>query len=1313
MEHILKSYQRRLINLSANNRALVLRRLNAGLQLDLQAFDFINNHPAFELLRELIAGKKSVLLAPFADPRQADVAPLSRRLREISRRANLLQEERGTKELFVGWPFVSGKLNDGTAIRCPLLFFPVSLELNGKQQWVLTQDKGVSPVLNKSFLLAYAHYNQLLPDENLLAFDVSELSNDALAFRTALYELLKNSNLQINFNQELFQDKIVPVRSFTKPEFEAQFRPGELKLFPEAVLGIFPQAGSYLMADYDEMLQQPDLNSFSDLFKTNAETASTSRNLEQNTFAIFDLDAPQETVLQEVKKGHSVVVQGPPGTGKSQLICNLVTDFLARGKTVWVVCQKRAALDVVYNRLASKGLGNFAGLVHDVEADHRKIFEKLRLQIEEVETYKKQNNQLPVVFAERQFLETSRRINQILQTFTEFKTALFDASVCGWPVKELYLSSSLKGSSIELGEIYPSFTAATLPFFLPKAEAFLRAAAQLDAPNFPLADRKSFAGWNWTERRKLEQLALEIPIVLGAFRNELPEQIVQQHSNLSAWKLLQPEAPNLQRLADLLRQNEASFSVFQALFSKASAELEQVLKTVKRLEKFYAETAVALNPEALRKAEIALTTFAESRKSVWQKTKWQFNSEARQILEKTLQQFELPHSESGIQNLRKQLEIQREIQERLAWLQEIVVEPTDSLLTKAEAREGYFISLKDAIAAAQIAKKLVRKKWLLADPETVLLQVKKLLNALEVLDNATKNWQEYLTENQVEKLAENESFRTEFLQTIDQHFDEIAAHDSRFEAFSETEKTVIKTLQNLPGTVNQKLKAFQNSVFLNWITHLENQFSVLKLAGPELNKLETELQELVQQKQQLSYEIVLTRLRENTYASLEKNRLGNTVSYRKLYAQVSKKRSLYPLRKLQALFGEEIAGLMPCWLASPETISALFPLNQTADLIIFDEASQAFAETGLPAIFRAKQVVIAGDEHQLAPTDLYRSRWQDEDTETEELFVESLLQLGSLHLPQHWLTQHYRSRFPELIHFSNQHFYRNKLQLIPDRQDIETRVPAIEFRKVNGIWENQTNRREAEEVVNLLFNLLSGGQTDIGIITFNFAQQSLIQDLAEAEAANRKIVVPETVLIKNIENMQGDEKQVIIFSIGYAPDATGKVLNQFGSLSQAKGENRLNVAITRAISKTYVVCSLEPEELNVENTRHEGPKMLQAFLRFARQVSSGNYTWQVPESASANHPLYLKDLLLPAGKTVAEISKKLPFADLTLVRNERFCHLFRTDDDLYFSQISARQTHYDVPFLLQKRNWPYSTFYSRQFWLHAEKVLQKISQTQC
>lgn len=1312
MKEILKAYQRRLINLSGNNRALVLRRLSAGLHLDLQAFDFVNSQPAFALLRELIAGKKQVALAPFADPRQADIAPLSRKLKAISRRAALLKEERGSEELYVGWPFVSGKLNDGTILRAPLLFFPVKLELSTRQDWVLKQEKDSAPIFNQNFLLAYAHYNQLPADENLLNFDFSDFPKEALEFRTKLYELLKESSLQLNFNQQLFEDKIIPFRSFTKAEMEAQFKPGELKLFPEAVLGIFPQEGSYLMADYDELLQKTELTSFEDLFKTEVEGSSPVGNLEQNTFAVFDLDAPQELVLQEVKRGHSVVVQGPPGTGKSQLICNLVTDFVARGKTVWVVCQKRAALDVVYNRLASKGFGNFAAVVHDFEADRRKVFTQLKLQIEEVETYKKQNNQLPVVFAERRFLETSRRINQILQQLSEFKTALFDVSVCGWSAKELYLKSSLQKAALELPQ-FRAFTAETLPFFLPKLRQHLTAAEQVDAPDFVLADRKSFANFSWPERKKLEQLAAEIPEKLHAFHAGLPKEIQQKYPPIQALESLQAERAELAQLRALLQGPTVGFSWFQTLVSGDAARVKQVSKLGKKLEKFYEKEAVHLQESDLQHGFLALAAYEKSETNLWQKTRWQLNSPAKKELLNLLQTFQLPFSKTGIAALRSKLEMQQAALADVDRLKTYLNDPSIYFPESKAARDQQFLKLQNTVTAAQVLARLVRKKWLKPNPKTVLEEVEKLLVLLAEIESAINKWQQFLTDPQIQKLATAEMFRTLFLTAIQENFEAVAAHDLRFEHFSEAEKTVAQTLQKLPGTVTEKLVAFENSVYLNWLLELENKQPVLKMAGPEINKLETELQELIWQKQQLSHEIVLTRLRERTYRNLEKNRLGNVTSYRKLYAQVSKKRNLFSLRKLQANFGEEINDLVPCWLASPETISAVFPPSQQPDLVIFDEASQAFSETGLPAIFRARQVVIAGDENQLPPTDLYRARWQEDGDETEELFVESLLQLGSLHLPQHWLTQHYRSRFPELIEFSNQHFYRNKLQLIPEKQDLENAAPAIEFRKVNGLWENQMNKPEAEKVVELLFRLLAAGQPDICIITFNFAQQSLIQDLVEKVAVERQIGVPETVLIKNIENMQGDEKQVIIFSIGYAVDAAGKVVSQFGSLSQAKGENRLNVAITRAISKIYVVSSLFADDLKTENAKHEGPKMLREFLRFAQNVSEGKFHWKLPEMASENQDFLLKDKLIAEAKTPGNLSKKLPFADLVLSRENKFGQLFRTDDDLYFAQLSARQTHFDVPFRLQTRNWPYRTFYSRQYWQNPETLLQEIEKTPC
>ena len=152
--------------------------------------------------------------------------------------------------------------------------------------------------------------------------------------------------------------------------------------------------------------------------------------------------------------------------------------------------------------------------------------------------------------------------------------------------------------------------------------------------------------------------------------------------------------------------------------------------------------------------------------------------------------------------------------------------------------------MENAATAVKSAKKLAKKSWLATNAETVLFQLKKLLTALELFELEISEWRKFLNENQIEKLAADENFRSEFLEIIRQNFEEITTHDSRFSAFSESEKTVAKILQKVPGEVTEKLAIFENSVYLNWITELEEKFPVLKL-GAELNNLEAELQELI------------------------------------------------------------------------------------------------------------------------------------------------------------------------------------------------------------------------------------------------------------------------------------------------------------------------------------------------------------------------------------------------------------------------------------------------------------------------------------
>ncbi|GGK58395.1 AAA domain-containing protein [Rufibacter glacialis] len=1317
LPHLLKQYQRRLLNLSGSNRSLVLLKPSASLHLDLHALDHAHKGPSFDYVKEVLANKQNITLCAVADARDAALAPLTKALKTIQRRAHMIWEERGAKELFIGWPMVEGAFPDGTLVRCPLLFFPVELRVNEKRHWQLVRPEDAPGFFNKSFLLAYAHYLNLKPDEALMEEDFDEFPTDDLQFRTQLYELLKESNLEINFNQELLKDVLQPFKAYKREDLEKTWKPGQLKLQPEAVLGIFPQAGSYQLADYDDLLENPPAESLEELLLPQTQETSAQAHLEQQLFTAFDADASQEAALRQVKSGQSVVVQGPPGTGKSQLICNLVSDYLARGKSVLVVCQKRAALDVVYQRLSTTGLNQFSALVHDLNLDRPAVFSKIRQQVEQVEEYQRQNVALGNIQAERQFLEASRRINQISERLNSLKEALFDTQTCGWSPKELYLRSNPRAPHLPAEGVYLHFTAATWQEWRPRLLHYLQDAVLLQSPDFPWTDRRSFHLHTWAERQKLTQLLSQIPATAQATAAQVQALLPAQAEPWDALQALLQELTTLQEIQQTLQDKTVSRLFFGNLAQ--TKEYQPREAQVAQLQKETAATPIQLTPAEAQELALLLAAYDQAHSGFFGKIQWNFSSDKKKLAA-FAESKNLPTADTAVEHLRTAVKNREALQAQWQRLQEL--EPTLALpvdLFSSEAAQEL-----EALPVAWELRKTVQRlitydvlpDELLTIPEGRFQALfAQTLPKLQSLQEQLQEWEAWLTPSQIETIATNPAARQELTQSLGEHFDRMVSFDALVHTFSPELKAWLEELRGaVPEGVEAQLAALENSVLLAWLQQLEDQNPVLTIVSTgEIERLETELQEKIRQKADLSRQIILLNLREQTYKNMEYNRLGNPVTYRRLLTQVSKKRMLYPLRKLNAEFGQEIRQLLPCWLASPETVSALFPLERVFDLVIFDEASQCFAEVGIPAMIRAIQAVIAGDEQQLGPSDLYRVRFGSEEEETEELLVESLLQLSALHLPQTLLSEHYRSQYPELIQFSNQHFYRGKLQLIPKLEAMNTAEPALQYLKVDGVWENQTNRVEAERVRDLVFELLGQGETNIGVITFNFPQQQLVQDLLEEHALAQNRTLPPELIIKNIENIQGDERQYIIFSIGYAPDATGVVRALFGSLNAAKGENRLNVAITRAIKRVYVVTSLWPEQFPVENVKHPGPQLLQAYLAFARQVSEQGFTPQPSPGTTIPSALLLYPALLAQfGKngTNTALSLELPFADLTFRNGNHYGAVVLTDDDLYYRRPSAKASHADVPLRLQARGWKYGAVYSRQFWSQPQQVWQKLSE---
>jgi primosomal replication protein N'' len=360
---------------------------------------------------------------------------------------------------------------------------------------------------------------------------------------------------------------------------------------------------------------------------------------------------------------------------------------------------------------------------------------------------------------------------------------------------------------------------------------------------------------------------------------------------------------------------------------------------------------------------------------------------------------------------------------------------------------------------------------------------------------------------------------------------------------------------------------------------------------------------------------------------------------------------------IELSLGEGLLAMRPCWLVNPAAAAQLFPLvSGLFDLVIFDEASQCTIEQAVPAIFRGKRLLVTGDEKQLPPTSFFLARWENETAEPDEvgdeapadetpvaeherrmrnqgteflLQVEELLDAAVANLPERYLLVHYRSRHPALIRFSNHAFYDGRLEAPPATCQAPEGYPPILYYNVAGTYADRRNRTEAQKVVSILreFWLRSDKSPTVGVVSFNQPQRDLIEDLLEEaarqdddfarryseELSRRDGNLDVGFFVKNLENVQGDERDVMIFSTTFGRDAEGRFYRRFGPVGALGGERRLNVAITRAKHQVIVVTSMPTEEVSSALSSDDGlgtgltpSGYLQLYLEYARAVFLNN-----------------------------------------------------------------------------------------------------------
>lgn len=362
-------------------------------------------------------------------------------------------------------------------------------------------------------------------------------------------------------------------------------------------------------------------------------------------------------------------------------------------------------------------------------------------------------------------------------------------------------------------------------------------------------------------------------------------------------------------------------------------------------------------------------------------------------------------------------------------------------------------------------------------------------------------------------------------------------------------------------------------------------------------------------------EKVLSRIPDFNYVTSTRDEIGI------LKRELNKQRRLMPLRKLFNEIPNLLTTLRPCFMMSPLSVSVFLEAQSyDFDLVIFDEASQVHTEDAVGAIMRGKQVIIVGDTKQLPPTSFFTSSLNDNDfdvdvnesKDSDAGAYESILDEAVSVLPERSLRWHYRSRHEDLIAFSNIKIYNNSLITFPSSME---KAPdcGVEYIYVSdGVYERSGKRNniiEAKKVADLVFeHYKKFPNRSLGVVTFSEAQQQAI-DVAIRQKRNQNAMYEQFFLedrnepffIKNLENVQGDERDTIIFSIGYAKDSQGMMYMNFGPLSRDGGYRRLNVAITRAKYNIKLVGSIMPTDIDTDKTSAEGVRLLRSYIEFAQQ----------------------------------------------------------------------------------------------------------------
>jgi len=1043
-------------------------------------------------------------------------------------------------------------------------------------------------------------------------------------------------------------------------------------IVPAAVLGLFPMNNEGLLRDLQAMAGGESLAGPIESFLKHdtaldgcdpavVETPSQFHNECLVTMA----DPSQRQAVRYARHCRGVVVHGPPGTGKSQTITNIIGDSLARGQRVLMVCDKRTALDVVAHRLDHLGLGSLCAVVHDPARDQRELYRSMREHMEGLVDIKVPNKTLQHVQKINDELklmhdELTSWFGDLMQagpnngpSFHELvgqwlaaapidapqiePTELTGLSVADLEQRERDLCELFdRGCNVKYGENPWSTSAAmTLADFLAQPMDRYRKAMDQMVESSVAADATVVAG--------LPPFAKEVrPFDQAASRARLADQ-------LDAMSGVPAEVVN-----HWLAATAEQASLSRQRLAELAAQVEWVRKGALDTELVMIVPAEQLEPRELARQLGEL----EAYRAVANRWYSLFCFGKRATANKVVASFGLPPGAANIDRVYGYLSGVRARRLLRQWIDQhrdkpLPVVSDADLLTAVGHHQIVLDLLKQLKGDASLGElspiiaKAFEQRDQLPQLVTSLRTLVRRAEAIEALEQQLKSCGLFTpgsvdsidTQLRAGKKA-GELFRT--MRQGLESLEGVLRTRAGLETLPEGLRRSCDTLLKQGTEANVALASLRRAMFAKTIS--DRMVSQPNLRAIDSQRVEATCERyrtLVQSRAVATRDAVL-----NYWLSRQKERLLAATGSRLNTAGADLKRRL-TLRGERALRlrqvvevgrtiegGDPLFDVCPVWLASPETVAQVFPRLPLFDLVVFDEASQCRLEEALPVLTRGQRVVIAGDTKQLPPTRFFESTvavseqdeietdqdlFESQQAETEDLLAAAL----ALEIQECYLDVHYRSSNADLIEFSNEQFYGSRLQAIPGHPANRSRFAPITLYRVDGVNENRANKREADEICRIVGDLLKRAEPpSIGIACFNLTQRDLISERLDAMAEEdtafaerldeaRKRVGSnsfEGLFVKNLESVQGDERDHIIISTTFGPDANGKFYRRFGPLGTAGGGRRLNVLVTRARDEIHLVTSIPVSVYRAlppvpPGQQPTGAWLLFRYLQFAEQLA--------------------------------------------------------------------------------------------------------------